>query len=177
MKICLLMGSPHLEGTTAALAEAFSEGARAAGHEVERIDVETLTIEPCTNALLERLTKGEDVETDGMAKVFASLLKADAIVLATPLYYYGMTAQLKAVVDRFVSRNDEVAAKGLKAVLLAVAAGPAPEAMEPLSAQFRAICGYLKWTNAGQVFGLGLAMRPLEETGALDEARKLGASL
>lgn len=177
MKICLLMGSPHLEGTTAALAEAFSEGARAAGHEVERIDVETLTIEPCTNALLERLTKGEDVDTDGMAKVFASLLKADAVVLATPLYYYGMTAQLKAVVDRFVSRNDEVAAKGLKAVLLAVAAGPAPEAMEPLSAQFRAICGYLKWTNAGQVFGLGLAMRPLEETGALDEARKLGASL
>lgn len=112
-----------------------------------------------------------------MAKVFASLLKADAVVLATPLYYYGMTAQLKAVVDRFVSRNDEVAAKGLKAVLLAVAAGPAPEAMEPLSAQFRAICGYLKWTNAGQVFGLGLAMRPLEETGALDEARKLGQSL
>ena len=84
---------------------------------------------------------------------------------------------IEAVVDRFVSRNDEVAAKGLKAVLLAVAAGPAPEAMEPLSAQFRAICGYLKWTNAGQVFGLGLAMRPLEETGALDEARKLGASL
>ena len=41
MKICLLMGSPHLEGTTAALAETFSEGARAAGHEVERIDVET----------------------------------------------------------------------------------------------------------------------------------------
>ena len=88
-----------------------SKARGAAGHEVERIDVETLTIEPCTNALLER--KGEDV-TDGMAKVRASLLKADAVVLATPLYYYGMTAQLKAVVDRFVSRNDEVAAKGLE---------------------------------------------------------------
>lgn len=174
MKICLLMGSPHLNGTTAQLADAFADGARAAGHTVERIDVETLTISPCTAELLDRCFAGEDVDTDGMATVFSSLLSADAVVLATPLYYYGMTAQLKTVVDRFVSKNDAIAARGLKAALLAVAAGPAPEAMEPLEAQFRALCGYLKWTNAGCVYGLGLAIKPLSESGALDEARKLG---
>lgn len=177
MQICLLMGSPRLEGTTARLAEAFAEGARSAGHAVSRIDVAELDVAPCTAGLLEALAEGKNVDNDDMNRVFDALLDADVVVLATPLYYYGMTAQLKTVIDRLVSKNDAVASRGARALLLAVAAGPDEAAMAPLEAQFRAMCGYLRWTPVDCVYGLGLAMHSLESTGALEKARSIGASL
>lgn len=176
MKICLLMGSPHLNGTTAQLSDAFIEGARSAGHEVEKIDIAALTIQPCTAELLDKIFAGGSVDEDGMASVFASLMRADAVVFATPLYYYGMTAQLKTVLDRLVSKNDAIAEKGLDAALLVVAAGPDTAAIEPLESQFRALCGYLRMKNRGTVSGLGLALKPLEENGALERARAFGAA-
>ena len=102
MKIVILQGSPNKNGSTAILTEEFKKGAEAAGHEVQRIDVDELDIKPCTGCVACGY-EGPCVQKDDNQFVRSAVLDADMIVFATPLYYYGMSAQLKIVVDRFCS--------------------------------------------------------------------------
>lgn len=108
MEVTILLGSPHLNGNTAALASGFSDGAKMAGANVVRIDVDQLGVSPVDAKLLKRLEAGENVDADGMDRVIDRLLASDVVVFATPLYYYGMSAQLKIVLDRFLARNGEL---------------------------------------------------------------------
>ncbi len=101
------MGSPNKEGSTNILAESFSRGAKEAGHEVEILKLEDLNINPCTGCL-HCGYEGPCSQNDDNPIIKNALLDADMIVLATPLYYYGMSAQLKTVVDRFCSYNSRL---------------------------------------------------------------------
>ncbi len=161
MEVTILLGSPHLNGNTAALASGFSDGAKMAGANVVRIDVDQLGVSPVDAKLLKRLEAGENVDADGMDRVIDRLLASDVVVFATPLYYYGMSAQLKIVLDRFLARNGELQQHPARLVLLATSAGPGEEAMRPMIDQMRLVCGYLNWTYAGEVLATGLAVEHL----------------
>ena len=92
MKIVILQGSPNKKGSTNILAENFSQGAKAAGHSVIRFDLTDMDIRPCTGCVTCGY-EGPCVLRDDNQKIREAVLDADMIVFATPLYYYGMSAQ------------------------------------------------------------------------------------
>ena len=100
MKIVVLEGSPNRNGSTHILADCFRQGAEEAGHTVELIDVAHADIHPCTGCI-HCGYEGPCVQKDDVEGIRRKILDADMLVFATPLYYYGMSAQLKTMVDRF----------------------------------------------------------------------------
>ena len=154
MKVLVLQGSPNRSGSTALLCGEFERGAREAGHEVERIDVAHAGIEPCTGCVACGY-EGPCVQSDGMDALRAALLAADAVIFATPLYYYGMTAQLKTVVDRFCSANFSITGKRLRSALLAVAWNADDWTFDALEAHYDTLVRYLRLQDRGRVLGAG----------------------
>ena len=113
MKIVMLAGSPHKNGTTAALAEQFQRGAAEAGHEVYRFDAAFRSVHPCVACDTCRRTGTCAFSGDDMTELEPHLFAADAVVFVSPVYYFTVTAQLKAVIDRTVARWLEVKNKEL----------------------------------------------------------------
>ena len=113
MKIIVLMGSPNRKGSTGILVENFTKGAEEAGNTVEVIDVCHADIHPCTGCV-KCGYEGPCVQKDDVNMIRKKLLASDMVVFATPLYYYGMTAQLKTVVDRFCAYNSSLNSRHLK---------------------------------------------------------------
>ena len=178
MRIVILQGSPNKDGSTAILAEEFARGARRAGHEVERIDVADAGVEPCRGCVACGYGARPCVQRDGMGRVLDAVLAADMLVLATPLYYYGMTAQLKAVIDRFCSANSDISGRRLDAALLAVAWNADDWTFDALVAHYETLCRYLGMTDRGKVLGHGCGAPGMTRaTDAPRRAFELGASL
>jgi multimeric flavodoxin WrbA len=92
-------GSPRPHGNTAALMQAFLNGARDLGAETILLDGTTMDISGC-NACNECQNTGICVVPDEMTKVYEAIQRADVVVLGTPLFFSGMSSQLKAVIDR-----------------------------------------------------------------------------
>lgn len=120
MKIVILMGSPNKKGSTSILVDFFVRGATESGHDCEIVDVCHMNIHPCTGCVACGY-EGPCVQKDDIELIRAKLLDADMVVFATPLYYYGMSAQLKIVVDRFCAYNSSLNRRHLKSALLTVA--------------------------------------------------------
>ena len=100
MKIVVLSGSPHKHGTTSKLVDSFIAGAEAAGHEVVRFDTAFMKIHPCIACEKCHTEYGKCVFEDDMVQIGKSLANSDCVVLATPIYYYEMSGQLKTFLDR-----------------------------------------------------------------------------
>lgn len=104
MKILILNGSPRANGNTIKLINAFTKGAEGAGHEVERVDVCKLHIYGCTGCEYCHSNGHEEcVQKDDMQIIYDLMRKTEMIVIASPIYYHGMTGQIKCVIDRFYS--------------------------------------------------------------------------
>jgi multimeric flavodoxin WrbA len=99
LRILGIMGSPRIGGNTDLLLDAALSGARSQGDEVEKIVVDQLNISPCREHY-GCLEDGNCVIRDDMDALYAKLLEADAIIVASPMFFYGITAQLKALIDR-----------------------------------------------------------------------------
>jgi multimeric flavodoxin WrbA len=99
MKILGIMGSPRLGGNTDLLLDAALNGARSQGAEVEKIVIDKLSISPCREHY-GCLEDGNCVIRDDMDALYPKLLAADGLVVASPMFFYGITAQLKALIDR-----------------------------------------------------------------------------
>ena len=96
MNVVVLQGSPNRNGSSNLLAESFRQGAQAAGHTVELVDAAHADIHPCTGCI-HCGYEGPCVQQDGVQRIRGQILHADMLVFATPLYYYGMSAQLKTL--------------------------------------------------------------------------------
>ena len=107
-KVLILSGSPRKGGNSDILCDEFAKGALANGHEVEKICVAERKIAPCLGCYYCKDHGGKCVLNDGMAEILQKIIAADVLVLATPVYFYSMCAQLKAVIDRTVARWLEV---------------------------------------------------------------------
>lgn len=107
-KVLILSGSPRREGNSDILCDEFLRGAVEAGHEVEKIRVSEKNIGYCRACYYCRDHKGECIVKDDMAEVLQKMIDADVIVLASPVYFYSVDAQLKALIDRTVARWLEV---------------------------------------------------------------------
>jgi len=100
MKLLILKSSPRQNGNSSILADQVAAGARKAGAEVEVISLHGLDIRPC-DACDFCLETGVCVIKDDMQPLYARLLAADAIVLASPIYWFTYNAQLKTCIDRW----------------------------------------------------------------------------
>lgn len=100
-QILVLKGSPREKGNSAVLADRLAEGARQAGAQVESIYLHGLDIRPCDACDLCRDLDSGCVIEDDMQDLYSKLDAADAIVLASPIYWFTVSAQLKLCIDRW----------------------------------------------------------------------------
>lgn len=101
MKITVLQGSPHKNGSSNLLSEQFIKGAEENGHEITVLDAAHMNLHPCIGCGKCGMN-GTCVHKDDNSKIRDSLLTTDMVVFVTPIYYFGMSAQLKTVIDRFL---------------------------------------------------------------------------
>ena len=126
MKILVLNGSPRPNGNTKGMVEAFREGAVSAGHQVDVADVCRMKIGGCLACeYCHTKGHGECVQRDDMQKIYSLLKEAEMLVLASPIYYHGISGQLKCVVDRFYSAAYPSKPPKLKKVAMILSSGDA----------------------------------------------------
>ena len=149
MKIAILNGSPRKENT-AAMVEAFKEGAESAGNEVCVLHVGKMKIGGCLGCeYCHGKGEGQCVQKDDMGKVIEAYQWADMLVFASPIYYSEMTAQLHAAIQRVYSIGKPAAAKA--ALLLSTKSGQT----EPVEAYFKQIIGFMGMENCGVCKAVG----------------------
>ena len=162
MKIVVLQGSPNKKGSTHILADCFRQGAEAAGHTVEMIDAAHANIHPCTGCV-HCGYEGPCVQKDDVEEIRKKILEADMLVFVTPLYYYGMSAQLKILIDRFCAFNSSMQRKHMKSALLTVAWNSDSWTFEALEAHYQTLVRYLNLTDMGMVLGYGCGTPSMTE--------------
>lgn len=151
-KIVILTGSPHNPGTSKTLADAFEKGAREAGNEIYRYDA---GLEGASEPHFLQLKKAPGMEigipdTDLVEKeVIPKLLAADVVVLVSSMYYFGINAQLKTVIDRFYDYNHEL--KDKHSVVLVTGYGTQND-MAAIKLQMQKLQDYMRWPSLGDIY-------------------------
>ena len=154
MNILILEGSPNRHGSSNLLADEFIRGAREAGHTVSVIDAAHAELHPCTDCVRCGY-EGPCVQKDDMETFQGQILRAEMLVFVTPLYYYGMSAQLKTLVDRFCAINSSITRRHMKSALLSAAWNADDWTFEALAAHYRTLVRYLDLDDQGMVLGAG----------------------
>lgn len=176
-RVVVLVGSVRKDGNTDLLASAFADGAKL-NNEVEIISVADYKVNPCIgcNSCFSR-ENHQCFQHDDMAVIYDKLQNADIVAVSSPVYFYGISAQLKAVIDRLHTplRNDF---KIKKLALLLVGAASLPELFDSIKLQYQLILNFFHLEDAGMVL-----VRNVREKGdikgnpALEQAYNLGASI
>lgn len=99
MHILAIMGSPRIKGNTDLLVDEALKGAQGVGADTEKLIVDKLKIAPCRE-YYGCLKDGNCVMRDDMDDIYPKLLGSDGVILASPMFFYGLTAQVKALIDR-----------------------------------------------------------------------------
>ena len=137
MKIAILNGSPRKQNTEA-MVNAFAEGAKEAGHEVEILHVGKMKIAGCLGCeYCHGKGEGKCIQKDDMEKLMPAYLESDMIVFASPIYYFSMTAQLEAALQRVYCIGKPAKAANA-ALLLSSASG----AYDAAITQYKAFTGF-----------------------------------
>jgi multimeric flavodoxin WrbA len=119
--------------------------------------------------------EGPCAQRDDVEQIRKKLLASDMVVFATPLYYYGMTAQLKTVVDRFCAYNSSLNSRHLKSALLTVAWNADDWTFDALKAHYKTLVRYIHFQDCGMVLGLGCGTPAMtKRSGYPQEAYRLG---
>ena len=152
MRIVVLEGSPNKNGSSNMLANKFIEGAEKSGNSVKVISAPHINISPCTGCI-HCGYEGPCALNDDMQWVKSEILSSDMIVFVTPLYYYGMSAQLKTLIDRFCSFNSSLQRKHMKSAMLSVAWNSDDWTFEALETHYKRLVKYLNLDNKGAIWG------------------------
>lgn len=179
--ILVLTGSPRKNGNSDKMAEAFIKGATAAGHEVTKFETARKDILGC-KACNTCWSKGTACSFEDDFQELTTLLEAaDAIVFATPLYWFSFSAQIKAAIDKMYSYLGKDCKKPLKikeSALLVCGGDDEPEVFEGITISYKAIAKYMKWQDRGVVIVPGVSEKnDIEGTKFLEEIEKLGKSI
>ena len=176
MNILILSGSPRKGGNTELLVEAFAKGA--AKHHVEIISVRDYKVNPCLgcNACFKNETN-TCAQKDDMPVIYEKMGQADMFVIASPVYFYGISAQLKAVIDRLHNPiRDTFNIK--KMALLLVGAATLPELFDAILTEYNLCLNFFNLEDAGKVLVRGVKDKgDIKDTDALNEAYTLGLSI
>lgn len=156
MKVLAIQGSPRKNGNTSTLLQCYLQGIEKNHHhaEIEIINVAEKDIQSCTGCQGCKNSQRKCVINDDMQEIYQSVLKADVLVLASPIYWWNITAQAKQFVDRLYALNYDQQFKGKKLVLLLTYVGEEPNSgTEIIKTMFKEICDYLE-IDFTQVYGV-----------------------
>jgi multimeric flavodoxin WrbA len=176
-----IMGSPRTGGNTQVLLDRIMEGARDAGAVTEVVFLGELSIAECDGC--HACWQGHECpKRDDMNPLFARIAKADALVLATPVYWYGPTALMKAFIDRLVYFNgpdNRPKIRGKRAAVVIPFEETDPATAAGTVEFFEKCCGYLEMKMAGRLIVPGVTRRGevRRQDAAMTAAFNLGAAL
>lgn len=176
-KVLVISASPRKGGNSDTLCDEFVKGALEAGNEAEKVFLCDQTIHYCTGcggcAHTHRC-----VQKDDMAAILEKMVSADVIVLATPVYFYTMDAQMKTLIDRTVPRYTEIRNKDF--YFIVTAADSSKAAMERMISGFR---GFTEdcLSNAHEkriIYGIGVWQKgEIQQSPAMQQAYETGKSV
>lgn len=170
MKILILNGSPRPNGNTAAMVEAFSEGARSNGHEVVVVNVCQKKIAGCLACeYCHTKGNGKCVQQDDMQEIYPVLDEAEMIVLASPIYYHSFTGQLQCAINRIYALDKP---KKLKKAALIVSSGSDHVYCGAIYEYQNSFLNYLKLEDMGIYSAYGKQNKSPEKLEALREFGK-----
>lgn len=158
----VVTGSPHRHGSSFLLTDEFIRGAKEVGAEVYRFDAAFKRVTTCSGCDHCGLGAADCVYRDDMFELNPHLIDADLIVLSTPLYYFGFSAQLKLVIDRFYAINSQLHSPR-KAVLLAAAWNSNDWTFPALAHHYETLVRYMDWEDVGQILGTSCGTRSQTE--------------
>lgn len=182
MNILAVLGSPRKNGNTDLLLKKYIEGASSVNDDakIETIFLQEKNISPCTSCYAcKKGSKRECIINDDMKDIYPKIKEADVMVLATPIYWWNISAQLKIFIDRWFGLGGTKDFGGKKFVLLMTYGGALPNLGPELAEKsLREICDYLKM-DVVQVYGVCTDeyMPVAENEEALKEVYELGKKI
>ena len=186
MKILLINGSPRQHGNTDILLDKVAEGVRLAGREAETIRLADLAIHPCIGCG-HCEAEGVCVIDDDMTPLYDKLARVDRVVIGTPVYFYGVTAQTKAFIDRcqalwcrkYLLGQIRLDRDRLRGYLVSVAATDGGRIFDGTRLTVRYLFDALDVTYAGELLVRGVEGKGAvtRKTDQLAEAVALGEAL
>jgi multimeric flavodoxin WrbA len=178
LKTAILFGSPRKNGNTIQLAKAASDALRARGDNVRVLYLNDLNIRPCQGCYA-CLKSGVCKINDDMKDIRKYILESELIIYATPIYWFGPSAQLKLAMDRSIAFMDEEynsRVKGKKAITLITCADERQDTCEPCLGMFRKTFDLLGINWLGGVEALGCVDKSEVKTEYVEKAVKLAES-
>lgn len=174
--VLILSGSPRRGGNSDLLCDRFAKGAAESGNKVTKINVAEKNIAPCCACYACKGT-GKCVFKDDMADILQAMIDADVLVLASPVYFYSIDAQLKAVIDRTVARWLEVRDKEFYYIM--TAADEERSSMDTTLACFRGYADCVEGAKEmGIVYGTGVYEKgTINGHPAMKEAYEMGKNI
>lgn len=162
-KVLIISSSPIKAGNSALLCEEFARGAKEAGCEVELVHLSDYTIHFCTGCEICVQQGHGCVQNDDMKLLIEKMHQADVFVLATPIYFMSVSAQLKVFIDRFIAGEVYMRkhGEGKTAYLITVSASPDVEENHlAANASFRGFLTCLQRVKEGGILNAGGAYAP-----------------
>ena len=174
--VLILSGSPRKNGNSDTLCNQFMKGAQEAGHQVEKIRVAEKKIGFCRGCYACRDT-GKCAIQDDMEGVLQKIIDADVLVLASPVYFYSIDAQLKALIDRTVARWQEV--KDKEFYYIVTMADEGQESADTTLACFRGYADCVEGAvEKGVIIGNGVyEPGKIKNTSAMKKAYEMGKTV
>lgn len=172
-KVLVLSASPRKGGNSDLLCDQFILGAKEAGNQAEKIFFSDKKINYCIGCYACK-GSGNCIQKDDMAEVLDKMIAADVIVMATPVYFYTMDAQMKTLIDRTVPRYTEISNKEM--YFIVAAADGRIQAMERTIEGFRGFTSCLKGAKEkGVIYGIGAwKVGDIKGTQAMKQAYEMG---
>ena len=177
--IVILNGSPRKTGNTSALVNAFTEGAKSAGHTVTEFFLAGMSIHGCKGCFGGHSSKDcPCVQKDDMDQIYPAVKSCDVVVLASPLYYWNMSGQIRTAIDRLFALEEGdgnlLRGNGRASALLMAAEG---HGFEDVVLYYDHLTEHLKWKNLGHVLAGGNGnVGDIKGKPELQKAYELGSS-
>lgn len=179
-KIVILNGSPRRNGNTSSLVRKFTEGAESVGNTVLEFFLDKMNINGCKGCFGGHSSREcPCVQKDDMTQIYSAVKDCDVIVLATPLYYWNMSGQIRTAVDRLFALEEGdgnlLRGHGRASALLMAAEG---KGFEDVLTYYDNLMKHLQWKKLGHVLAGGngnigdIAGKP-----ELEQAFELGKSI
>lgn len=177
-KVLILSASPRRNGNSDILCDQFMKGAQEAGHQAEKIFLGDREIRYCTGCGLCINRKGICSQKDDMAEIARKMCAADVIVMATPVYFYTMAAQMKTLIDRCCAYYTQMGGKEFYFIVTA--------ADNDIAAMERTLDGFRGFTDCclenpvekGIIYGVGTWEKgDVLHQPAMEEAYRMGRNV
>ena len=176
-KVLVISASPRKGGNSDLLCDEFIAGAKEAGHETEKVFAASKKIGYCTGCGACYNGKNPCTQKDDMASILERMIASDVIVMATPVYFYTMDAQMKTLIDRVCARYTELTNKSF--CFIVTAADSSIPAMERTIEGFRGFTSCLEGAEEmGVIYGVGAwGIGEIKGSKAMKQAFEMGRNI